>query len=95
MIEYFSSKFQGIGVKIRYPKMRDALNKTGRPILYSMCEWGVEDPATWAPAVGNSWRTTGDIKDNWSSMISKNMYQLVCMYFCIHCGYLCWSEGSL
>lgn len=58
----------------RYPIMRDALNATGRPILFSMCEWGVNDPATWAPSVGNSWRTTGDISDNWDSMISRIDY---------------------
>jgi len=51
--------------------MRDALNKTGRPIFFSMCEWGVDNPATWAGDVGNSWRTTGDISDSWSSMIGK------------------------
>ena len=27
---------------------------------------GQEDPATWAPSIGNSWRTTGDIEDNWN-----------------------------
>jgi len=53
----------------RYPIMRDALNKSGRPIFYSMCEWGVDDPAKWAKNVGNSWRTTGDISDSWQSMI--------------------------
>jgi alpha-galactosidase len=52
--------------KTRYPVMTDALNKTGRSIFFSMCEWGVEDPATWAPGVGNSWRTTGDIWDSWN-----------------------------
>lgn len=36
----------------RYQAMRDALNKTGRPILYSLCEWGVADPWLWAPEVG-------------------------------------------
>ena len=55
----------------RYPVMRDALNKTGHPIFFSMCEWGVDNPATWASKVGNSWRTTGDIGDNWNSMISR------------------------
>jgi len=55
----------------RYPIMRDALNATGRPIFFSMCEWGVDNPASWAPEVGNSWRTTGDIADNWQSMISN------------------------
>jgi len=57
--------------QIRYPPMRDALNATGRPILFSMCEWGQEDPATWAGPVGNSWRTTGDIGDNFRSFTSN------------------------
>lgn len=35
-----------------------------------MCEWGVENPATWSAPVGNSWRTTGDISDNWNSFVS-------------------------
>ena len=47
-----------------------SLIKTGRPIFFSMCEWGVDDPATWSYDVGNSWRTTGDISDNWKKMIS-------------------------
>lgn len=53
----------------RYTAMRDALRATGRPILYSICEWGVNAPWTWAPHVGNSWRTTGDITDSYSSML--------------------------
>lgn len=61
----------GIDVHKRYPVMRDALNATGRRIFFSLCEWGVEDPATWAPLVGNSWRTTGDISDHWDSMTSR------------------------
>ncbi|PON86552.1 Glycoside hydrolase [Trema orientale] len=58
----------GIEPKKRYPPMRDALNKTGRTIFYSLCEWGVDDPALWAWKVGNSWRTTDDINDSWASM---------------------------
>ncbi|XP_062092446.1 alpha-galactosidase 3 [Humulus lupulus] len=58
----------GIDPKKRYPPMRDALNKTGRLIFYSLCEWGVDDPALWAGKVGNSWRTTDDINDSWASM---------------------------
>ena len=57
--------------RIRYPPMRDALNATGRPILFSMCEWGQDDPATWSADVGNSWRTTGDISDHWNSMVGN------------------------
>lgn len=55
----------------RYPAMRDALAATGRDIFYSICNWGDEDTTTWAPEVGNSWRTTPDIKDHWSSMVSN------------------------
>jgi len=54
----------------RYTAMRDALAATGRPIVYSICEWGVNQPWTWAGDVGNLWRTTGDISDNWNSLKS-------------------------
>jgi alpha-galactosidase len=37
--------------QIRYAVMRDALNATGRRIYFSMCEWGVDDPASWARPV--------------------------------------------
>ena len=52
----------------RYPVMRDALLQQNRPIFYSICEWGINDPATWARSVGNSWRTTIDIYNSWDSM---------------------------
>jgi alpha-galactosidase len=54
----------------RYTAMGAALKNTGRPIVYSLCEWGVNDPASWAGGVGNLWRTTGDISDQWSSLKS-------------------------
>lgn len=57
--------------EVRYPLMTAALNNTKRKIFFSMCEWGVDNPATWAPEVGNSWRTTPDIKDNWASITSR------------------------
>ncbi|CAJ0914712.1 14375_t:CDS:2 [Entrophospora sp. SA101] len=47
--------------------MHDALNITGRPILYSICNWGKEDPWIWGPDIGNSWRTTSDINDYFTS----------------------------
>ncbi|KAJ8437284.1 hypothetical protein Cgig2_010109 [Carnegiea gigantea] len=64
----------GIPPKKRYPPMRDALNATACPIFYSLCEWGVDDPATWAGEVGNSWRTTDDINDSWARE-GKYIYQ--------------------
>jgi alpha-galactosidase len=44
-----------------YMTMHDALLRTGRPIVFSICEWGSNKPWLWAPAVGNLWRTTEDI----------------------------------
>ncbi|GAA2145225.1 hypothetical protein GCM10009760_33640 [Kitasatospora kazusensis] len=69
-LKYDNCNNEGLDAQTRYKTMRDALNATGRPILFSICEWGSTEPWTWAQPVGNSWRTTGDISDNWSSMIS-------------------------
>ena len=53
-----------------YQKMGDALKATGRPIVYSLCEYGMGNVEKWGPQVGgNLWRTTGDINDSWESMI--------------------------
>lgn len=53
----------------RFSAMQNALNATGRPMVYSLCEWGVLSPWEWAGVVGNSYRTTGDISDNWDAMV--------------------------
>jgi alpha-galactosidase len=50
-----------------YALMRDALQKSGRPIVFSLCEWGSTQPWLWAKDVGNLWRTTGDIVDKWQT----------------------------
>jgi alpha-galactosidase len=55
----------------RYAAFRDALARTRRPIVFSICEWGLHAPWEWAPAVGNLWRTTGDIEDSWHSMLAN------------------------
>jgi len=46
-----------------YTRMRDALYTAGRPIVFSICEWGHSKPWEWAGDVGHLWRTTGDIMD--------------------------------
>ena len=48
-----------------YTTMRDALAAGGRPIVFSICEWGKSKPWLWAGPVGNLWRTTDDIEDRW------------------------------
>jgi alpha-galactosidase len=52
-----------------YQKMGDALLASGRPIVFSLCQYGKANVWTWGPAVGgNSWRTTDDINDSWKQM---------------------------
>jgi alpha-galactosidase len=70
-LKYDNCNNQGVDAQSRYKAMGDALKATGRPILYSICEWGSNQPWNWAPAIGNSWRTTGDISDNWGSMLGN------------------------
>lgn len=49
--------------------MRDALNASGRPIVFSACEWAVNFPATWMEPVANSWRSTYDIQNYWECVV--------------------------
>src|SRR5665213_3118470 len=52
-----------------YVKMGKALKASGRPIVYSLCQYGWDAPWEWAPALGgNLWRTTGDVRANWGSV---------------------------
>lgn len=69
-LKYDNCNNQGVDARERYRTMRDALRATGRPIVYSICEWGENAPWEWASDVGHLWRTTGDISDNWSSMLT-------------------------
>lgn len=46
-----------------YRLMSQKLKEAGRPIVFSLCEWGDNKPWTWAKEIGHLWRTTGDIYD--------------------------------
>lgn len=50
--------------------MEKALAASGREILYAICNWGQDSPWIWGPSVGNSWRITGDISDNFNTQNS-------------------------
>ena len=59
-----------------YKKMGDALKASGRPIVYSLCQYGVDQPWKWGPEVGASmWRTTDDIDDSYGRMIAIGFSQ--------------------
>src|SRR5665647_1089026 len=52
---------EGINAKEAYATMSEALKTAGRPIVFSLCEWGSNKPWEWAENLGELWRTTGDI----------------------------------
>jgi alpha-galactosidase len=64
-LKYDWCNTEGLSAKGGYTTMRDALRAAGRPILFSICEWGDNKPWEWAGDVGHSWRTTGDIYPCW------------------------------
>jgi alpha-galactosidase len=60
-----------------YTRMYQALRKTGRPIVYSLCQYGLDSVWKWGASVGgNLWRTTGDIADNYESMAMNGFNQV-------------------
>lgn len=58
-----------------YARMRDALktatSKTGRPIVFSLCNWGQYSVCEWGDTIGHLWRMNGDITPTWTSIISN------------------------
>jgi alpha-galactosidase len=59
---------EGLDPEVQYAKFHDALAQAGRPIVFSICNWGVKAPWRWGPKTGNLWRTTGDISDKYDSI---------------------------
>ncbi|MBS7233122.1 glycoside hydrolase family 27 protein [Flavobacterium psychroterrae] len=77
-LKYDWCNTQGITAKEAYTTMSNALKTAGRPIVFSLCEWGDNQPWEWGKPVGNLWRISGDIypcfdcefkheEGNWSS----------------------------
>ena len=56
---------QAIAIE-RYTRMSEALRKSGREFLFSLCEWGNQSPHLWGRQVGgHMWRVSGDVYDSW------------------------------
>jgi len=64
-LKYDWCSSEGQDTRDAYQKMSQALRASGRPIVFSICEWGSSKPWTWAQGVGQLWRATGDIQDCW------------------------------
>lgn len=54
---------EGQKAEAAYRTMSDALKASGRPIVFSICEWGESQPWTWGKGIGHLWRVTADIRD--------------------------------
>jgi alpha-galactosidase len=69
-LKYDLCSYDGMGDQVTaYKKMGDALKKTGRPIVYALCQYGMQKGWTWAASVGgNLWRTDDDIRDDYYTM---------------------------
>lgn len=57
-----------------YMTMRDALYKAGRPVVFSICEWGDNEPWKWAAELGHLWRVTGDIINCWDCEVGHGSW---------------------
>ncbi|KAJ3032522.1 hypothetical protein HDV00_007428 [Rhizophlyctis rosea] len=56
-----------------YQRMADAIDELAtkygeKPWVYSLCQWGWQNPHNWAPRIAQAWRINGDIKPFWSSI---------------------------
>lgn len=54
---------EGQNAQAAYQTMSDALKASGRPIVFSICEWGENEPWKWGKGIGHLWRVTADIRD--------------------------------
>jgi hypothetical protein len=67
---------EGKDPRSTYKVFGDAIGNAPRDIVFSICDWGVDEPWLWGAEVGgNSWRTTGDINDSWTSMANIGFNQ--------------------
>jgi alpha-galactosidase len=74
-LKYDWCSTDGLKAQDAYAAMRDALAKAGRPIVFSICEWGTSQPWLWAAPVGNLWRSTGDIGLCWEKKACRHEWE--------------------
>ena len=60
---------EGLNAKAQYQKFHDGIADSGRDIVLSLCNWGVQEPWVWGGAIGQLWRVSGDIKNDFFSML--------------------------
>ncbi len=74
-LKYDWCNTEGLNAEGAYTTMRDALFTEGRPIVFSLCEWGNNKPWTWGKNVGHLWRTTGDITNCFDCVVDHGTWK--------------------
>jgi alpha-galactosidase len=74
-LKYDWCNTDGINAESAYTTMRDALFAAGRPVVFSLCEWGTNKPWEWGAKVGHLWRTTGDIYNCFDCVIDHGTWK--------------------
>ena len=73
-LKYDWCNTEGLNAEGAYLTMRDALFAAGRPIVFSICEWGENKPWDWGKNIGHLWRTTGDISAVFEGVIDHGTW---------------------
>lgn len=74
-VDYLKVDFCNVSAKVRrhpataYRRLRDLIARSGRRMVFSICTWGQGSPRRWAPGAGHLWRSTGDLRDTWQSVM--------------------------
>jgi alpha-galactosidase len=74
-LKYDWCNHDGLKPEGAYTTMRDAIYAAGRPMIFSLCEWGNSQPWTWAQNVGHLWRTTTDIYPAFDGVLDHGNWQ--------------------
>ena len=64
-VDWCGGNDEGLNPQTAYQAISDSIKKataqTGRPMVYSVCDWGNQSPWNWAPSMSTMWRTSQDI----------------------------------
>jgi len=74
-LKYDWCNTEALNAEGAYLTMRNALYSAGRPIVFSLCEWGNNKPWDWGKNVGHLWRTTGDITNCFDCVVDHGTWK--------------------
>jgi alpha-galactosidase len=74
-LKYDWCNTEALNAEGAYLTMRDALYAAGRPIVFSLCEWGNNQPWEWGKKIGHLWRTTGDITNCFDCVVDHGTWK--------------------